>query len=743
MRPNSFIPFRTHLGAADVLLGINVFWSEKLLLFLLYLERAALLLLWNLGWPSLFYTHTTYVYGFLLDLTAHHDGVAALGRGTLFEGCVTICKIVWPVVCLGLIGVWALVGVVNHIPLYYTRNAERVLWGVVRIIYLPFVNTLVRYFIQNMDGNLDLAVMQWTTPVSEIGVLLLFITVVAVLGIAYIRSSRQVLFKSSLRHESFLRGRELEYVLRFGATYRNERIWMISSYTYEAWWWSLDRMVVDTILLMLVAFVTPSAGIIVAAALLGLHVLYTLLWVRVYRCVSTAVIEFALETILFVFTIFGALQANGIRDALFEGNGLDYFLFALLGAGVVAFIGLSIYYFIDGHVFKWNQTLADRRAERKWKKTFLPQVQQAESKRKKDDGDGEEDTAAASMSGDAAQNQQQQQLMASSMLGHSMVHLKDSTSFMMERAHEHDALDEEEFVKENRRMEEANRTQDKASLFYVPRPSKLVAVNAASPHVWPVNTAMINELLRRNQMDHLIDVLRAARKMLDRISALHNSPVLIPTDELKSHIQRLQHCVTYCKRTRITHHANVIHPLQSTFEDLIEQFTYELRVFSGRSVTVGHNARKMIEVSRYLRARFDKREHVLALLSPQMRRILLKLFALRIFCQLVEERPDFLLPKKYQGPGEDVQSEGGDSDSSYGTTQAESRHAAGYRAFARGRRDTDVLGASDAFQAFDGAGLGDGDDDADARHQQRLAEMLRQPRPDAGFTDVSGSRHAL
>ena len=196
--------------------------------------------------------------------------------------------------------------------------------------------------------------------------------------------------------------------------------------------------------------------------------------------------------------------------------------------------------------------------------------------------------------------------------------------------------------------------QNESEGFYLPKESSFLSLNCESMHVWPVNGVTVNELLRRNQEDHLIHLLRAARKMLDRISALHNTAVLIPIDELKSHIARLQQCVQFCKRTRVTHHCNAIHPLQATFEDLLEQFTFELRVFTGRSITVGHNAKKMIDVSRVLRRRMGIRDRSLALVSPLMRRILIKLLALRLFIQLVKERPRHLIRDKGDDAEEDV-----------------------------------------------------------------------------------------
>jgi hypothetical protein len=173
--------------------------------------------------------------------------------------------------------------------------------------------------------------------------------------------------------------------------------------------------------------------------------------------------------------------------------------------------------------------------------------------------------------------------------------------------------------------------------FYIPRSGGFMTIDSGSEHVWPVNDGIVNELLRSNQENHLIDMLRAARSMLDRVSSLHNTAILIPVEELKTHIFRLAQCVEYCKRYRVTHHCNMIHPLQSVFEDLIEQFTYELRVFNGVSLAVGNNAKKMMNVSRELRVRQVYRDHVLALVSPLMRRVLVKLLALRLFMQLLHK----------------------------------------------------------------------------------------------------------
>lgn len=589
--PKEPMTYLSYHGWLDYQLGISMFWADKFILLILYLQRIALVMLWDLDWPNYFSNNFYYIFIAMLDFTAHHDGVVAIGNGSLFEGCEVVCKIVWPVVCCPIILVWACLALHKTLPLYYSRNIERILWTLLRLLLLPFCNTIVRYFILNQNGDLTNRVESWATPSSEIGTGIGVITLLLFLFVGYVRSARPVLFRSRIRHEAFVRAREIEYKLKFSATYRNDRVWMVSSYFYHGWPWSLVRGFVDVGILLIINFVPPKIGIIIACVVYGLEFLY-LFFVDIYRCYSTTIVEQIYSLAMFIFVIFGAIQVYGTRNVLLEdGRNLDYFLFALHAGAVVLTLLLNIYFFISSHTFGLT-SIADRRAHDKWKRTF-----------------GTSSTAGQWLELDA-------------------VHLSTKG--------EDKTIDHRTFI-----ATKSDLTQQKKNSkdrFYLPKQSTFFSLNCESPHVWPVNGVMINEMLRRNEEDHLIDLLRAARRMLDRISIMHNSADLIPTDEIKTHIVRLQQCVQYCKRMRVTHHVNAIHPLQTTFEDMIEQFTFELRVFSGRSVTVGHNARRMIEVSRYLRLRMEARDRSLALVSPLMRRILIKLLALRLFIQLIEAK---------------------------------------------------------------------------------------------------------
>lgn len=640
------------MGWADDALGVDMFWYEKLLIFIMYLERLALLTMYTIPWPYFFLENSRYLFVFLLDFTAHHGGVSALGEGTLFDGCDATCKSVWGILATVVIVAWALVSSWERFSLYYTVNVERLLWGTIQIFFLPFCNVLLRYYMLNKEGRLY-GDSTWSTPLSELGVVLLVVLSCCFFGIGYARMSRLVLFISPIRHESYLRSREIEYLLHFSPTYRNERVWMISHFTLQAWWWSLARCGADLALLLFMTLASESVAIVLAVILLAVEILAMMFVVKVHRCVSSNWLEIVANTALFVYALLGVLQVFGVENAILVDSVLAWLILGIEVGSIGLCLLMCLWFFVDGHTFKFVVTVAEQRAARKWERYFSPDAMHQQ----------EESQLLTSMRRDIAIAKDEKLAGKSDYnpygLEESAIHLHSSSV----------GREEEDFIKALRRIDavklsdqmKAREADLEHSLSSTERDSrraaesledKWIGIDAASPHTWPMNESIVNEMMRRNSTDHLVDYLRAARKLLDRISILHNSPMLVPTDEIKMHVGRLERSVQLCKLERITHHANIIHPLQPTFEELIEQLTYELRIFSKKSVTRGHNARKMIEVSRFLRIKMDQREKNLALLSPQMRRILLKMFALRIFIELVFDRKESLLPKKYNAGDE-------------------------------------------------------------------------------------------
>lgn len=649
-----FTPHVSFFGGVDDWLGISMFWSDKFIAMLLYLQRYAIILMWNVKWPQLYLRYSTFYYGFLLDFTAFPTGRDPLGKGTVLEGCATGCRVLWPMVCIPILFTWAAVSVFNGSPLYYTRNVERILWSVVRIGLLPFCSMLIRYYILDLSGDLGNVDSQWTTPTSELGVVFLACTISLFVYLGIQRSRHQLLFHSTVRHESYLKTRELEYRLRLSATYRNDRIWMISSYVYEAWFWSIARGVVDLFILIIVNFVTPKAGVIIVDIVLFAYFGYGFFF-DIYRCPSTNHMEHVYNCTLFVYSVLATIQAYGITSTWLVDTDLDYFLLAIGAFTMLVTVVMAVWYFVDSHRFV-GLTVAERRANEKWRRLYgdvggdkYVQLEAVELRTMKEE---ELKSASYSSSSSPMGAVADYQLSSANSMSEASFHrggrrkqgdyhidlgdAESTTTSMKYQASDAGSTFRQRKLKKEvtvavRKSNEGNDS------FYLPRSGGFLSVDSCSKHLWPVHDGYINELLRLNQENHLVDMLRAGRSMLDRISALHNTAILIPLDELKTHIFRLQQCVDYCRKYRIVHHCNLIHPLQAVFEELIEQFTYELRIFSGVSITVGHNAKKMIKVSRELHVKQVQRDMALALVSPLMRRILVKLLALRLFIQLLEK----------------------------------------------------------------------------------------------------------
>ena len=62
-----FMPYRSFMGRIDDFLGVDMFWSEKILLFIMYLERLALITMFQVPWPYYYLQYSRYLFVFLLD----------------------------------------------------------------------------------------------------------------------------------------------------------------------------------------------------------------------------------------------------------------------------------------------------------------------------------------------------------------------------------------------------------------------------------------------------------------------------------------------------------------------------------------------------------------------------------------------------------------------------------------------------------------------------------------------------
>jgi len=149
-----------------------MFWTEKFMILIMYAQRLALLLLWDLSGRIFSSARMSFAYGFLLISLLTTQEWRRSVRGLSLMAAVPSAKSYGPLHACSSWVIWAGVGLLANVPLYYTRNIERLAWAFVRIGYLPFLNTLLRYFILNQDGRLDNPDSFWITPISEAGVVL-------------------------------------------------------------------------------------------------------------------------------------------------------------------------------------------------------------------------------------------------------------------------------------------------------------------------------------------------------------------------------------------------------------------------------------------------------------------------------------------------------------------------------------------------------------------------------------------
>eukprot|EP01065_Artemidia_motanka_P023799 TRINITY_DN28461_c0_g1_i1.p1 TRINITY_DN28461_c0_g1~~TRINITY_DN28461_c0_g1_i1.p1 ORF type:complete len:1585 (+),score=645.51 TRINITY_DN28461_c0_g1_i1:50-4804(+) len=190
---------------------------------------------------------------------------------------------------------------------------------------------------------------------------------------------------------------------------------------------------------------------------------------------------------------------------------------------------------------------------------------------------------------------------------------------------------------------------DKGYLFFPP------STNVA--FTWPVGRSLVAEIIRENRTNHFLDVLREAGAVLMEVTFLHTTPELVRAETLLFHVRRIRRCLRQCNKLRVVHHIHAIHPLAPTFEEVLDDLVYELKIHKDTAMAVGARATKLPIVSAFLHHRMNDREEYMILFSPMMRRMLLKLLVLRMFQQLVKGSSDKLLPG---GKRMSKQSEGDD-----------------------------------------------------------------------------------
>eukprot|EP01062_Namystynia_karyoxenos_P006035 TRINITY_DN1210_c0_g4_i1.p1 TRINITY_DN1210_c0_g4~~TRINITY_DN1210_c0_g4_i1.p1 ORF type:complete len:1716 (+),score=608.45 TRINITY_DN1210_c0_g4_i1:128-5275(+) len=220
---------------------------------------------------------------------------------------------------------------------------------------------------------------------------------------------------------------------------------------------------------------------------------------------------------------------------------------------------------------------------------------------------------------------------------------------------------------------------------------------------WPVGHALIAEMIRDNRTNHFLDVLREAGAVLMEVNLLHSTPELIRAETILFHLRRVRRCLRQLSKLRVVHHIHAIHPLSSTFDETLDQLVYELKEHKDRAQAVGERAAKLPIVSAYLHHRMNDREEYMALYSPVMRRVMLKLLVLRMFQQLISKASDKLFPG---GRRKRISGEASEPDpfGAFGGADLEQREGTGDSGGFMGRKISQATsGTTDSGGAFAGA----------------------------------------
>eukprot|EP00756_Hemistasia_phaeocysticola_P023846 Hpha_TRINITY_DN15916_c0_g1::TRINITY_DN15916_c0_g1_i1::g.72686::m.72686 len=245
-------------GPVDRLLGIDRFWTEKWLLFCLWVQDFALLWMWPMRWPWHFWGRSHFLLFSLLDFRTRRWQMQACESGCMGnwpdckpDGCtfsLDVIKvfedadtpqrsILGNALTIGGGGIifliWVAMGSMPEFGLIgpaLAKNVERALMPVLMVLYTPF---LISCLYAACDFK-SFTVEQWRCkPDSQSGLWLGLGAIFAV-GfplLVFHRTASNVVFESRLRHETMLRKRELEYALRLNTIYRDRRLWLLSCFT--------------------------------------------------------------------------------------------------------------------------------------------------------------------------------------------------------------------------------------------------------------------------------------------------------------------------------------------------------------------------------------------------------------------------------------------------------------------------------------------------------------------------------
>ncbi|KAJ9435233.1 hypothetical protein DIPPA_11442 [Diplonema papillatum] len=264
-------------GAFDSFLGVDQFWREKVLLVILALQDFALLWMGPMEWPWHFWRVSHPSLWMILDTRTERDYTLPSCEnctdpafaGLCYEartGCVPFLREppragygLFLFIAAGAVVLWTLLPRFSQAGILspaFTYNIERMLFPLYMIAYTP-VAIVFMYAFCDYDV---FVVEQWECRPDGQSLIWAGFSSLYLLGLPLLLVHRvrcQTVFRSPLRHETYLRTRELEYRLKLSTFYRDRRLWLQSSFTRagrHAHAWMLLHKLAMVWLIILVAW---------------------------------------------------------------------------------------------------------------------------------------------------------------------------------------------------------------------------------------------------------------------------------------------------------------------------------------------------------------------------------------------------------------------------------------------------------------------------------------------------------
>eukprot|EP01059_Diplonema_ambulator_P031217 TRINITY_DN5672_c0_g1_i12.p1 TRINITY_DN5672_c0_g1~~TRINITY_DN5672_c0_g1_i12.p1 ORF type:complete len:1170 (+),score=278.97 TRINITY_DN5672_c0_g1_i12:2304-5813(+) len=360
-------------GALDTFLGVDKFWNEKWLLLLSCAQDFALLWLFPIQWPWHFWRRTHFMLYTVLDF----DTI----RNYEIPAC-TNCSIPTPYCASGPTGcypilpqpstlysklyiflgttafiLWLSLTLVPDLGLIgpaLARNVERISCPLLSFFYLPvLLKTMYTvcdyqyYVVEKWECKPTVPSLLWSLPAA---VFILGYPAVLIRRITF-----QTLYNSSLRHETYIRTRELEYMLKLGTVYRDKRLWLMSSFTragrFTLPWYLVQKLLIVS--LLAVANIpsikngnTKYEVACLGAAVIAFPTLLFTLWLRCYRVGSSHLAQLLLYWALTFYAGWGFITLCGARlvTEKQQGQAMQYILLIVF---LMYMAGLVVMYYIS------------------------------------------------------------------------------------------------------------------------------------------------------------------------------------------------------------------------------------------------------------------------------------------------------------------------------------------------------------------------------------------------------------